>query len=381
MYPKHFKVFLSFFLYAFCLSAIFPRLGDIQLQMNVSKSMLGLALIGAPTGVQLSLMFSNKVLKNLNFKQVMLAGIPILGFAEIMASTSTEPLAFFCWLLLAGLAIGLIEIVVNLEADRVEYEINKRIMNRSHAFWSLGFFVSATLGAIFSQLSLSPPLHLSFTFVVATLLTIVSLSGYEESIPRFKSGLHSPAFVKPSRAISLMVIFTLSAMLLEGAIFDWSVIFMRDVFQTSPFVNGLALVLGCLSQFTIRFFADGFIDRHGAEKVVRFSLLLLGLGAIFVSFAPSPNIALLGFAMIGVGNGVIFPVAISSAAQRNDRSASENIASLAQLSFITFLLAPPLLGLVADNFGIRVSFGLSIPLVALSWMNIGSIKSESKPII
>ena len=68
--------------------------------------------------------------------------------------------------------------------------------------------------------------------------------------------------------------------------------------------------------------------------------------------------ALLGFGLMGVGTSVLFPLAMSAAAQRTDRPAAANVASLAQVSFVSFLLAPPLLGFVAEHWGIRTSFGL-----------------------
>ena len=175
-----------------------------------------------------------------------------------------------------------------------------------------------------------------------------------------------PKLARPTRGILLLVAFTLSAMLLEGALIDWSVIYMRDVFEESAFVNGLALTLGALGQFIIRFFADPVVDRHGAERVARVSLIALALGAGVVSFTPNSTLALIGFVSLGAGTAVIFPLAISAAAQRGDRSSPENVAALAQFSFVTFLLAPPLLGFVAENFGIRYSFGiLGFVLIAI----------------
>jgi MFS family permease len=70
--------------------------------------------------------------------------------------------------------------------------------------------------------------------------------------------------------------------------------------------------------------------------------------------------------MLGVGTSVLFPLAMSAAAQRTDRPASTNVASFAQFSFSAFLLGPPLLGFVAEHFGIRWSFGIALPLILVS---------------
>jgi MFS family permease len=94
-------------------------------------------------------------------------------------------------------------------------------------------------------------------------------------------------------------------------------------------------------------------------------LILLGIGALMVTFSPTPLVALLGFALMGIGTSSIFPLAMSAAAQRTDRRAAANVAALAQLSFVVFLMAPPLLGFVAEHIGIRYAFGLGLPLVVL----------------
>ena len=75
---------------------------------------------------------------------------------------------------------------------------------------------------------------------------------------------------------------------------------------------------------------------------------------------------MLGFALLGIGTSAIFPLAISAAAQRTDRPAAINVAALSQISFVAFLLGPPLLGFVSDHWGIRSAFGIGIPFIVLS---------------
>jgi MFS family permease len=173
-------------------------------------------------------------------------------------------------------------------------------------------------------------------------------------------------FALPTGAIMILVIVTLSAMIMEGAGIDWSAIYMRDEFQVSPFLAGFAVALGAFTQAVTRFFVDPFVERYSPTVVSRILLSILGIGTLLVFFANSDWMALLGFALCGVGTATIFPLAMSAAAQRTDRPAATNVASLAQTSFVAFLLGPPLLGYVAEHFGIRWSFGIGIPLVILS---------------
>src|SRR5690606_30042839 len=87
------------------------------------------------------------------------------------------------------------------------------------------------------------------------------------------------------------------------------------------------------------------------------------LGALMVGLAGSQEIALAGFALMGLGCSAVYPLAVSAAAQRTDRPAAVNVAALGQVSFVVFFLAPPLLGFVAEYFGIRNSYMVCLPLL------------------
>ena len=145
-------VFLAFFLYAFALGTLFPRLGDLQLEMGLSESQLGLSLMGLPIGVQLSLLVANRIVSYYSLARVMIFGLIMIKASYIAAAFVGSAGWFFLMLLVAGLSVGALEVAVNLEADRVEFCLKQRIMNRSHAFWSLGFFATGLCGAVMAQL-------------------------------------------------------------------------------------------------------------------------------------------------------------------------------------------------------------------------------------
>ena len=375
--PHQIKVYTVFFLYSLTLGGIFPRLGEMQLAMGAGEAALGLGLLGFALGTQISLMFSNPLIEKIGYKWVILLAVPLLGVAEIAASLASSIPLFFTSLLAAGVAIGALEIVINLEADRTEHMLGRRVMNRAHAFWSLGFFAAGMLGAAAAQMAISPTLWLVMLNAVATLILWVVLWGFTPAPERTTSDEPAPKFVRPSLGILTLVALTLSAMMLEGAGADWSIIFMRDNFEMSAFVNGMAFAVGAGTQAITRYFADGFIDKFGPVRIARILISILGLGTLMVTFSPNAYVALLGFAFIGIGSSSLFPLAMSAAAQRTDRPAATNVASLAQLSFIIFLLAPPLLGFVAEHFGIRYSFGIGLPLVLLSWFTVHSLKVKT----
>ena len=372
--PPQQRVYGGFFVYSFCMGSLPPRLPDLQRMMQIEEGPLGFGLIGAAAGTLVSLSFFGRILERIGYRRSILTMIPLLAVLYAIASFAVGPLSFFLLLFPVGIVIGGIEIILNLEADRTEHKIGRRIMNRAHAFWSFGFFSAGIISALVAQSGLSPQVHM-FLMVPLVIVGVVLILGRFDPAPH-RTGISDekpPHFAVPTMAIMVLVAVTLSAMIMEGAGIDWAAIYMRDVFAVSPFLSGFAVALGAGAQAVTRFFADPFVERYSPTVVSRVLLGVLGLGVLLVFFAPSAGLALVGFALMGVGTSVIFPLAMSAAAQLTDRPAPTNVASLAQVSFVAFLLGPPLLGYIAEHFGIRWSFGVGLPLVILSIVCAGVV--------
>lgn len=368
------RVFAAFAIYSFAMGNIFPRLPDIKQAMAIREGALGLGLIGVPAGTLVSLTLAAPLLERLGFRRSLMALIPLIAVSYALAVHASGPLALFLLLVPVGLMIGGTEIILNVEADRTEAMVGRRIMNRAHSFWSFGFFGAGLFGAGMAQMGVSPQVHLAVVVVIVVAAVRVFLGGYAPAPARAAdNGDAAPRFARPTWPILVLVSVTLSAVLMEGASMDWSAIYMRSVFEAGPFLSGFAVATVAFSQAMARYFADGFVERHSPSGVARALLCCMATGLVLVFLSPLPWLSLLGFALIGIGTSAIFPLAMSAAAQRTDRAAAVNVAALAQISFVAFLLGPPLLGLVAERAGIRWTFGLGLPFVALSLMTAASL--------
>ena len=362
----HQIVFVGFFIYAFSLGAMFPRLDDIQTSLEIDKAELGLLLLCIPLGLQVTLLFADRLVRAISLKNVICLGIPSICFTQF-AAVAVNQIAFFAFfLIICGAFVAVVEVAINLEADRVEHALGSRIMNRSHAFWSIGFFSAAVVGALFSQFKVMLEIHFLLVCGIAFLISKIIFEDYIVASPRHTNVTKIKKFSLPTGPIFVMVLFTMSAMLVEGASIDWSVIFMREIHSASPFISGFSLAMAAFSQALVRFFGDNLLNKFGPILISVASLFFMFLGIFSVVLSNSSILAILGFLFMGAGSAVIFPMAISIAASRSDRPAETNVASLTQFAFGMFLLGPPVLGFVGEAYSLRWSFSLCIPLLILS---------------
>lgn len=360
--PQH-RIYASFFLFAVTTGALMARLPDIQTHLGISEGQLGLTMIGMAIGSLISLTFGPPVVEKLGFRKTAL--LTVLGPALLFATIPWLPVApaMFAVLFFAGLLAGALEINLNVEIDRLEVHTGQRFMNRAHGFWSVGFFVTALFGAMIRQSGLSAGLHLGIVAVIVVAVAGFLLFSATEAPKPAKVEGQSHGFAFPNLGLLPLCLIGFAAFLVEGAGIDWSAIYMRNVFAVEPFIGGMGLTLFAFFMAAMRLTADPIVARFGPRNVAMVMLTAASFGALLVGTAPTAELALLGFALMGAGCSAVYPLAVSAAAQRTDRPAAVNVAAIGQVSFVVFFLAPPLLGFVAEFLGIRWSYLICLPLL------------------
>jgi MFS family permease len=361
--PQH-RLYACFFLFAVTTGALMARLPDIQTHLGVTEGQLGLTMIGMAIGSLISLTFGASVIEKVGVRRT--AFFTVLGPALLFATIpwlGVAP-AVFGVLFVTGLLSGALEINLNVEIDRLEMHSGERFMNRAHGFWSVGFFVTALAGAGIRQSGLSVEAHLGLVAAFVVLVGGYMIWGIVPAPAPLRTqteNTHRIAF--PNWGLLPLCLIGFAAFLVEGAGIDWSAIYMRDVFSAQPFVGGMGLTLFAFFMAVMRLTADPIVARFGPRRVAMVLLSIASVGVLMVGYAPMPEVALAGFALMGIGCSAVYPLAVSAAAQRTDRPAAVNVAALGQVSFVVFFLAPPLLGFVAEYLGIRNSYLVCLPLL------------------
>jgi len=358
---------LIFLTHALATGSMLTRIPDMQAGLGIDAGVLGLCLLGQPVGAILVFLLSSRLIEAVGTRRVLLFAIPLISALITLMPVAPTPFLLFVALVLYGMMFALSNVAMNVEADRVEADTGKRLMNSCHGIWSLGQFTTIAAGTAIRGLHVPAVWHFGaiVPIIVAVALAVILPMREAPARAHTRSGPQR-ALSLPTIATLLLVGYAIGAAVLEGAVRNWSIIFMRDSFTAPDWVDGLALTFFVGATVTGRLLADGLTTKHGPVRFARTlgAISLVGLAVVIVS--PSVPVALLGFAVIGIGVCVSFPLSTSAAARLGDRPASENVAALTMTTQVTLLGAPALLGWVADSFGIRAIYIVVIPVVVLA---------------
>lgn len=367
MLDSRLTIRLIFLCHALATGSLFTRIPDIQAGLGIDAGILGLCLLGQPLGAIMVFLLSSRLIEAVGTRLVILVAVPLAAaLTALMALAPTPPLLFAVFAAY-GMTFALSNVAMNVEADRVEADTGRRLMNSCHGIWSIGQLVTVTAGAAIRGVHVSAVWHLGAIVPVILAAALLIVLPMREAPARAHSRTGPQRVLSlPTTATLLLVGYAIGAAILEGAVRNWSVIFMRDSFVTPEWVHGLSLTFFVGATVVGRLVADGLTTRYGPVRFARTLGVISLAGVAAVAVSPSVPVALLGFAVIGIGVCVSFPLSMSAAARLGDRPASENVAALTMTTQITLLGVPALLGWVADGFGIRAIYLVVIPAVLLA---------------
>lgn len=368
-------VMLVFFLQPVAYGSWLPRIPEIQASMGLGPAALAVALLGMPVGTLLTLPFAGPLVGRIGARMAILCGFIFYSIAACLPVIAPDPILLFVALALAGSSISFVELGLNVQADLVEKASGKMLMNTSHGCWSLGIMAGSLIGSGFAGIGLAP--SLAVPMLAAMVLPIALLAG--SALPDLKDApaegkTQRSAWALPSPALIGICLFVFGITMTEGAMADWSAIFLRDALDAEGGMVGLGYSIFAFMVAAGRFGGDTLKRRLGGVGTARLCGALGGAGAVLLYFAPSVELALVGFGIIGVGVSVGFPLAVTAAAGIGDRAASANVAVLSFVALTGFLIGPPMIGFVAEHWGIRVGVACVIPVLALSLLLTGRLK-------
>lgn len=254
------------------------------------------------------------------------------------------------------------DVAMNAWAAEVEREYTRPVMSSFHAMWSLGAGIGAGLGSLLAFYEVGFKNHFSLISIIIFVLALSAAFVPFES-QKNKKEANSPFISIPKGSLLPVATITFFASLSEGAVADWSAIFLKSVASLNDGNAALGFTVFSVCMFSMRLLGDRISFILGPATAARYSGIVALTGSIILLVSDSFLLLLLGFGLIGLGIAVIIPLAFSRAGNDETISQGTAIASIATLGYGGMLLGPLFLGLIAEITSIKTSF-LILPIMA-----------------
>jgi MFS family permease len=363
-------VLAIFFLSGFGFGNWAVRIPAVQERLGLGEGLLGLALLGMAVGSLVSMPLAGGLISRLGSRRVV--GATALAYSLMLPLLAVAPnlASLVAALVLVGAATGSLDVSMNAQAVAVEKGTGRPIMSSFHAAFSLGGLAGAAAGGAVAAWGVGVAPHL--TGVAGVSLAAFVLA-YRLMLPAGadKREKGEPAFARPTRALAGLGVISFCVLLGEGAMADWSAVYLSGTLGTGPGFAAAGFAAFSATMVAGRLLGDRLIARFGSVALVRAggAVSAVGLG---VSLAVAhPVAALVGFGCAGLGFSIVFPAALSAAGRA--QSAGPAIAAVVTAGYFGFLVGPPSIGFVAEAVGLGGALFIVVALSAAILLLAGSV--------
>ncbi len=353
---------IIFLLSGFAMSAWAPLVPFVKTRLDISDGTLGLLLLCLGAGSTFSMPLTGMLTGKLGCKAVIILALVLicidLPLLTLMDTTAGMALA----LLLFGVAMGMVDVAMNVHAVVVEKASGRAMMSGFHGFFSIGCILGAL--AVSGLLSLSfTPFIASLVVIAVTLITLFAVSKHLWQDTRSKQG--DPMLVLPRGWVIFLGLLCFVMFMTEGAMLDWSALFLTSERAFSPHHAGMGYTLFAVAMTIGRLSGDKVVNYFGRFKVLFFGSLLACAGLLLSVAVDSLYAVAVGFVMVGFGASNLVPIMFSAAGNQKTMPANLAIASVTTLGYAGILAGPALVGFIAQVFSLSIALSFVAALMLL----------------
>lgn len=350
----------AFFVPGFAIACWAPLVPFAKARAGLDDALLGVVLLCLGLGSLLAMPLSGMLAARYGCRRVMLSTVvAIVLLLPLLALVST-PLGIGIVLLAFGAAIGAMDCVMNIQAVVVERESGRAMMSGFHAFYSIGALAGATLVTLLLSIG-AGALWATFV-VVAGVVAITALSSRWWRNERAQPGESS--FALPRGVVIVIGAVCFVSFLAEGSMLDWSAVFLRDVRGVELAHAGWGFVAFNIAMTAARLLGDQLVNRLGPSMAVLLGGLLACAGFALATLVPSFGVALLGYALVGIGCANIVPVMFSLAGRQTRMPVGIAIPAVTTMGYAGVLLGPAAIGFIAQQWSLQAAFLIAAAALA-----------------
>lgn len=355
-----------------------PRIKE---HLGLSDTLLGVALLSFAAGAILAMPMAGRIALRLGTpRSTLCASIAFVVLLAIPGFAPSLPLVMGA-LFLLGMSNGSMDVLMNGHASYIETRWGQPIMSSFHAAWSFGGLLGSALGGLIAHSGFSVGAGLALPALVSAAIVIAS------AIIGLKPGFEAPLvhhekvpFTFRNRLLLLLGAMAFLAMVTEGSVTDWSGVYMRTSAGATTAQAAMGYASFAFAMTACRLVGDYIVRWLGQQKTMWVGGGLSALGFLIVIAVPQVYVACAGYVLMGIGLSNLVPI-IFSAAGRAGATPAIGVAMTATAGYAGFLVGPPVIGLLADELGIRVAFVLLLIASAAIALVGGRVVGQTPPLV
>ncbi len=350
---------LFFFGMGFCFSTWASRIPDIKSILQLSEAELGTMLFALPFGQLVAMPFTGKIVTKYGSRNISILGLLLYAFCLIFIGLSTQSWHLATGLFLFGFFCNFCNIAVNAQGVYTQQLFDKPIIGSFHGSWSLAGFFGALVGLLMLTLELTPLQHfiLAFAFVVVIILTNYKYIIKTKSKQAEESSSYS-FWKNPDKTLLWLGVICFCGMASEGIMFDWSGVYFKEIIKAPGALVVLGYTTFMISMALGRFLSDFLVAKYGAKKVLIISGLVISTGLYMAVLLPYIFPCMIAFMLVGFGVSNIVPIIFNIAGNNKNVPTGIALTVVTSISFLGFLIGPPIIGLIAEVTSLRYSFAI-----------------------
>ncbi|MEV6609429.1 MFS transporter [Kutzneria sp. NPDC051319] len=362
-----FATFLTFGLNGFGLGMWLVHLPNVERDVDIPHSVLGLLLLVLGGSALVGMQVVGPLVDKIGPRRLVPAAAAAFGLSLTVPGWLTSWWALGLIMIVMGFANGALDVAMNAHAVVVERGYPRPIMAAFHAVWSIGGAFAALIGSV--VLGANVPTGITLTAVglfVAALSLVAGRFTIDADHHKAEETVVTPAKPAPKGLVWILGFLALALMLSEGVANDWATLELKGILNASAGEAPLGYGAFAVAMTVGRFATDRVAARIGATRIVRYGAAIAAIGLTVVVFSPWIWLALVGYALFGIGLAGGVPQLFTAAGNLDHRSAGALMARVVGLGYVGLLAGPAVIGGLTRFMPLNAAFFVPIVLCVLT---------------
>jgi MFS family permease len=343
---------IAFFIAGFGLAAWAPLVPYAKARAGLDEATLGLLLLCLGAGSILAMPIAGLLATRFGCRRVTIGGTLLICLAlPLLATASSIPL-LIATLFVFGAGLGVVDSTINLQAVIVERASGRNMMSGFHGLFSVGGIAGAAGVSALLALGMTP----LWAIMVVIVLTLAALLKAAPHLLSYGSESTGPAFAVPHGVVLFIGLLCFTVFLAEGAMLDWSAVFLTTEKQIGEAYAGLGYAAFAVTMTAGRLTGDSIVRHLGARRVIVLGGLFAAAGLALATLAPGWELALAGYALVGIGCSNIVPVLYTAVGKQTVMPENIAVPAITTLGYAGILAGPAAIGFVAHASSLSIAF-------------------------